>query len=105
MDHSELAAPIVPVLKSDGAVHICGDYKVTINPSLQVDKYPLPRPNDLFTCLTGGKVFTKLDLTAVYQQMLLDEQSSKLVTIKGLFRYNRLLLGVASAPAEFQKTM
>ena len=89
VDYSDWAAPIVPVPKSDGAVGICGDYKVTINPSLQVDRYPLPRPNDLFTCL-GGKVFTKLDLTAAYQQMLLDETSSKLVTIntiKVLFRY------------------
>ena len=108
VDYSDWAAPIVPVPKSDGAVRICGDYKVTINPSLQVDQYPLPRPSDLFTCLTGGKLFTKLDLTAAYQQMLLDEPSSRLVTInttKGLFRYSRLPFGVASAPAVFQKTM
>ena len=98
----------MPVPKSDGSIRICGDYKVTINPSLLVHQYPLPRPNDLFTCLTGGKLFTKLDLTAAYQQMLLDEYSSKLVTInttKGLFRYTRLPFGVASAPAVFQKTM
>ena len=108
VDYSDWAAPIVPVPKSDGAVRICGDYKVTINPSLRVDQYPLPRPSDLFTCLTGGKLFTKLDLTAAYQQMLLDEPSSRLVTInttKGLFRYTRLPFGVASAPAVFQKTM
>ena len=107
-DFSDWAAPIVPVPKSDGSIRICGDYKVTINPSLQVDQYPLPRPNDLFTCLTGGKLFTKLDLKAAYQQMLLDESSSEMVTInttKGLFRYTRLPFGVASAPAVFQKTM
>ena len=28
---SDWAAPIVPVLKQDGSVRICGDYKVTIN--------------------------------------------------------------------------
>ena len=101
-------SPIVPVPKSDGAIRICGDYKVTINPSLQVDKYHLPRPNELFTCLTGGKVFTKLDLIAAYQQIILDEPSSKLVNInttKGLFTYTQLPFGVASAPAMFQKTM
>jgi len=89
-------------------LHICGDYKVTINPSLQVDQYPLPRPNYLFTYLTGENLFTKLDLTAAYQQMLLDEPSSKMVTInttKGLFRSTRLPFGVASVPAVFQKTM
>ena len=35
--HSKWAAPIVPVPKGDGKIRICGDYKVTVNQSLQVD--------------------------------------------------------------------
>ena len=86
----------------------CGDYKVTVNPSLEVDQYPLPKPDDLFTTLAGGKRFTKIDLTQAYQQMALDDRSRELVTInthKELYRYTRLPFGVASAPAIFQKTM
>ena len=63
VEYSERAAPIVPVLKSTGAIRICGDYKVTINQAVKVDKYPIPNINDLFTKLTGGVMYTKLDLS------------------------------------------
>ena len=106
--HSKWAAPVVPVPKGDGRLRLCGDYKVTINPALEVDQYPLPKPDDLFATLAGGKRFTKIDLTQAYQQMALDDRSRKLVIInthKGLYQYTRLPFGVASASAIFQKTM
>ncbi len=56
----------------------CGDYKVTINPALDVDHYPLPNPSDLYTSLTGGQRFT---LSQAYQQLLLDEASKEPTTI------------------------
>ena len=88
VEHSEWAAPILPVPKKDRTIRTCGDFKVNINPYLDVDQYPLPKPSELFACLTGGEKFTKLDLSSAYQQMTLDEESSKFVTInthKGLF--------------------
>ena len=108
VQYSDWAAPIVPVIKSDGSVRICGDYKVTVNKAAKVDKYPIPRIDDLFTSLSGGKKFTKLDLSHAYQQIQLEEQSKKYVTInthKGLFVYNRLPFGVSSAPSIFQRVM
>ena len=39
---SDWAAPIVPVLKPDGFIRICGDYKVTINKAAKQDVYSLP---------------------------------------------------------------
>ena len=74
---SSWAAPIVPVLKQDGTLRICGDYKVTVNRAAKTDSYPLPRIYDLFASLTGGKT---LDLARAYQQLELDEESRKLVT-------------------------
>ena len=108
VSYSDWAAPIVPVPKKDGSIRICGDYKVTINPVLDIDQYPLPKPEDLFATLAGGKKFTTLDLSNAYLQLPLDEKCRKYVTVnthKGLYCYTRLPFGVASAPAIFQKTM
>ncbi len=108
MQFSEWAAPIVPVVKANGSVRICGDYKVTVNRAAKVEKYPIPRIDELFTILAGGKKFSKLDLSHAYQQVVLDEESRPYVTIntqKGLFRYNQLPVGVSLPPSIFQLIM
>ena len=78
---SEWAAPIVPVLKPNGSVRICGDYKLTVNQAAKLDPYPLPHIEDLFARLAGGKCFTKLDIALAYQQIPLIEESRNSVTI------------------------
>lgn len=106
--HSEWAAPFVPVVKQDGSIRICGDYKLTINKALSPDSYPLPKINDLFSVLAGGQTFSKLDLSQAYLQLMLDEESKKYTTIntqKGLFQFNRLPFGISSAPSVFQRVM
>lgn len=106
VSHSEWATPIVPVLKKDGTVRICGDFKVTLNPVCDVEQYPLPVIGDIFANLCGGTKFSILDLRDAYNQVELDEDSRKLAVIntqKGLFCYNRLPFGIASAPAMFQR--
>ena len=71
---SDWAAPIVPVMKNDCRVRICGDYKITV----KVEKYPFPRIEELFSSLAGGKSFSKLDLSHAYLQVQLDEETSLL---------------------------
>ena len=105
---SEWAAPIVPVLKKDGTVRICGDYKFSVNQASKVDSYPLLKIGDLFASLAGGKTFLKLDLANAYQQIPFDDLSKKIVAInthKGLFQYNHLPFGVSADPSIFQRTM
>ncbi|KAL5018941.1 hypothetical protein ScPMuIL_004663 [Solemya velum] len=107
-DHSDWATPIVPVPKKNGSVRLCGDFKVTLNPMLEIDQYPLPRIEDIFVALSGGKHFSRIDLRHAYLQMEVDDDSRPLLTInteKGLYRYNRLVYGVASAPAIWQRAM
>ena len=93
MKFSDWAAPAVPVLKANRSIHLCGDYKVTVNKAAKKDTYPLPRIEDSFAALSGGRVFSKLDLTNAYQQIQLEEELKTYMvfnTHKGLFRYERL---------------
>ena len=81
---------------------------MTVNTVSKLDNYPLPRVDDLFTAMSGGKVFSKLNLTHAYQQVLLSESSNKYTTInttKGLFEYQRIPFVISSAPAIFQRAM
>ncbi|CAG4936898.1 unnamed protein product [Colias eurytheme] len=108
VSHSEYASPIVPVLKRDGSVRLCVDYSVSLNKQLVVDKYPLPTIKELFSKLHGGQQFSKLDLSMAYNQFILDDQSQKYTCInthRGLFVFTRLVFGLASAPAIFQRAM
>lgn len=108
VDCSEWATPIVPVLKRDGSIRICGDYRLTINPVLLSNQYPLPRLDHICASFGGAKFFSKIDLKDAYQQLLLEENSKPLTTINthmGLFRYTRLCFGITSAPGEFQKVV
>ena len=105
---SEWAASIVVVPKSDGSLRICGDFRVSVNPFLKVDQYPLPRVKDILATLEDSTVFSKIDLQSAYLQMELEEVSKEFTTInthKGLYRFNRLAFGISSAPAIWQRAM
>ena len=109
VEFAEWGAPIVAVLKRDGnSIRICGDFSITVNPVSKLDRYPIPRVEDLFARLNKGKYFSKLDLSQAYQQVPLDEDSKQYVVIntqRGLFRYTRLPFGISSAPGIFQRVI
>ena len=109
VEHLEWASPIVAVLKQDKqSVRICGNSKQTVNPVSKLDKYPIPKVEDLFAKLAKGKRYTKLDLSQAYLQVPIDEESKRILVVntsKGLFRYTRLPYGVSSAPGIFQRLM
>ena len=105
---SEWASPGLVVPKKDGSIRYCADFKKTLNPCLRVDHYPLPRPDDVFANISNGKVFTSLDLSDAYTQLLLDPESQELCVLnthKGLYKLTRLIYGVSSAAAIFQSVM
>ena len=106
--YADFACPLVIAKKPDGNIRVCGNYKVTANKILRVEKYPIPSLEDLLMSLQGGQKFSKIDLSHAYHQVELEESARKYTTInthRGLFQYCRLPFGIASAPAIFQRTM
>ncbi|KAG7301015.1 hypothetical protein JYU34_015388 [Plutella xylostella] len=107
VDCSDWATPLVPVSKADGGLRICADYKITLNPALLVDRYPLPRFDDLLMTLNKSVIFSKCDLSQAYNQLELDESAKYTVvnTHRGLYRYKRLVYGLSSSSGIFQRTL
>ena len=73
-----------------------------------MDRYPLPKPQDIFASLAGGQKFTKVDLRQAYLQCPVDEATTAILTWnthKGLYQVNRLAFGISSAPSLWQQKM
>ncbi|XP_046408462.1 uncharacterized protein LOC124172976 [Ischnura elegans] len=106
--NSELGTPLVPVMRPDGRLRLCVDYKVTVNKYLDDIKHPLPRIEELFAALQGGEYFTKLDFYQAYNQLESTDETKKLLawsTHRGIFVPNRLPFGTKPACALFQKSV
>lgn len=87
-------------------MRICGNFKLTVNPQLIIDRHPLPLIDEIFAAMSNGQSFSELDLTHAYMQVPVNESSRDMLTItthKGLFRCTKLPEGIASGPDDFQK--
>ena len=58
---SQYAHPILFAKKKDGTMRMCVDYR-RLNSNTVVDRYPIPRIDDILDRLAGCKVFSKIDL-------------------------------------------
>ena len=79
---------------------------------LEDDGYKLPNVQEMLAKLSEGgnqpQVFSVLDLAGSFNQLLLDEESCKLLTLnthKGLLSTKRLCFGIKTTPSIFQATM
>ena len=108
VDHSDWASAVVPVVKPDGSIRVCGDYKSTLNPALDTKVYPLPTVDECFAEMVGGQLFTKIDIKQAYNSLRLRQQDQILTTLNtalGLLKWGRLPYGINSAGAQFQATI
>lgn len=106
VESSSWATPLVPIIKADGKLRLCSDYKSSVNRYIKEDLYPLPRIEEIFAKLHNGEHFTKLDLCQAYNQFEVTKESREILawsTHKGIFLMNRLPFGVRIASGRFQK--
>lgn len=102
---SDWGTPLVPILKADGTVRICGDYKVTLNRFLEDCKHPIPRIDDLLCQLQGGYKFSKIDLRDAYNQLELSDESKQICswsTHRGIYQVNKMPFGITPGTSIFQ---
>ena len=72
------------------------------------DNYLLPRTDELFDQLQGGKIFTKLDLRSGYHQICVKEEDIPKTAFSaryGLYEFTVLPFGLTSAPATSMRLM
>jgi hypothetical protein len=108
VSNSQWGTPLVPVLKPDGDIRVCANYKLTVNKYLEEYNYPIPRIEELFSALDGGEEYTVLDLERGYNQFEVDDDTKMLLawsTHKGAYKVNRLPFGTKPACSIFQQAI
>jgi hypothetical protein len=103
--NSPYSSPLVLIKKKDGSVRTCVDYR-KLNAITKTVAEVMPNQDILLAQLYKAKYFTKLDLTKGYWQIPLDNESKEYTAFQGpdgLYQYNYMPFGLATAPATFNK--
>jgi hypothetical protein len=100
---SPYGAPVFCVHKKDGTLRMCVDYRA-LNKATRKNRYPLPRIDDLFDCLSGANVFSRIDLRSGYYQIRIAKGVEEKIACHTRYGSYELLVmpfGLTNAPATF----
>jgi hypothetical protein len=81
---------------------MCVDYRA-LNKAMVKNRYPLPRIDDLFDCLSRGKVFSRIDLCLGYYEIRMegDEEKTTCRTRYGSYEFLVMPFRLTNAPTTF----
>lgn len=110
--NSPWRAPVLMVQKKpdpDGTVNyrMCIDFRA-LNQATKIDRYPIPRIDDVLDSLGGNRLFTTLDLASGYWQIPVNESDrpkTSFSTGTGSYQWKVLPFGLCNAPSTFQRLM
>lgn len=107
---SKFNSPLFAVAKKNGGIRLVQDFRA-LNAQTFVDKYSM---KDVTECIgeigrSGSTIFTTIDLTAGFWQLLLHPKSRPYTAFtvpgKGQFQWVTTPMGLLGAPSSFQRLM
>jgi Reverse transcriptase (RNA-dependent DNA polymerase) len=104
---SEWSSPVFLILKRDGGMRFCVDYR-KLNNLTERDVYPLPRLDECIDRLGDVVVFSTLDANSGYWQVSMhpdDRDKNTFTCHVGTFHFKRMPFGLRNAPSTFQRAM
>jgi len=105
--YSAWASFVVIVPKKNGKARFSVDYR-RLNNITKKDAYLLPRMEDCLVSLGDAQVFTSLDCTAAYRQVLLrkdDQEKTAFTAHGGTYPWLSMPFGLTNAHATFQRAL
>nr|GFB76562.1 putative reverse transcriptase domain-containing protein [Tanacetum cinerariifolium] len=104
---SPWGAPVLFVKKKDRSFRMCIDYR-ELNKLTVMNRYPLPRIDDLFDQLQDSSVYPKIDLRSGYHQLRVRDEDIPKTAFRTRYRHYEfqvMAFGLTNAPAVFMDLM